>query len=230
MKKLIVAVPPRSSAFGAGGYFRCGNASSIVRTFCESNPGLTACRRVKLFISNPAPTNRTNASATSAITNTLRIRFGRAPVVDPRPPSFKASVNSGLALASAGINPNTIPLPIATEAVTSNTLQSSVTSFSRGIVRAPTRFRRSRPHRDNNTPAVPPARASATLSVNIWRNSRDGLAPTATRIASSRSRALARANSMVARFAHATSKTSATAPSKMTRPSRIPPTTCCCNG
>ena len=159
------------------------------------------------------------------MTSELRTRLRSAPVVEERPPSLSASVSSGFAVANAGIKPNKIPVPTATIAVTIKTTRSTFTSASRGTVRAPICLSSCRPQTERMIPAAAPAIASNTLSVSIWRSNRQRPAPRATRIASSRSRALALASSMVARFAHAISSTKITAPSKIARPVRIPPTT-----
>ena len=153
------------------------------------------------------------------------MRFRRVPLVAPRPPSFRASVNSGLALAKAGTNPKRIPVTIATTAVTNSTTMSTFASARRGTVRAPILASRSSAQIDKTTPTTAPPIASNTLSVSICRSNRHGPAPSATRMASSRSRALARASNMVARFAHAIRSTPATEPNKIIRPFRIPPTT-----
>ncbi len=55
---------------------------------------------------------------------------------------------------------------------------------------------------------------STTLSVSSWRMSRDGPPPSAWRSAISRARAVARVSRRLATFAHAMSKTSATAPNR----------------
>ena len=72
-----------------------------------------------------------------ATTSALRRRLRRRPVVEPRPPSFNASVNSGFPVASAGMRPKTTPVRTATPSVTSRTRRSIFTSASRGTVCAP---------------------------------------------------------------------------------------------
>ena len=60
-----------------------------------------------------------------------------------------------------------------------------------------------------------PAAASTRLSIMSWRISRQRLAPSAARTATSRSRALARASSRLAMFAHVISRTRPTAASSI---------------
>ena len=64
-------------------------------------------------------------------------RLRRTPVVEPRPPSFSASVNSGLPLASAGTSPKRMPVTTETTSVTTRTLKSRFVSAMRGTVCAP---------------------------------------------------------------------------------------------
>ena len=99
-----------------------------VSTFFGSKPGCTFCSRTKLLSNKLAPTRRTRASATSAMTSALRRRLRRRPLVEPRPPSLSASVNSGLPLARAGISPITMPVATAVIRVKNRTRRSRLTS------------------------------------------------------------------------------------------------------
>ena len=139
-------------------------------------------------MSKPALVRRTRASATSAITSALRKRLRLFPAVEPRPPSFKDSVSSGFALAKPGTRPKRIPVPTEIAKVLMRTRRSRLTSRNRGTVCAPMLFRRSTPQTASNTPAIPPRSASITLSVSTCLSTRSGPAPSATRMAISRSR------------------------------------------
>ena len=66
-------------------------------------------------------------------------------------------------------------------------------------------------HKENSKPAIPPSKASKTLSVSNSRMSRPRLAPKARRVAISFWRLAARASNMFARLTQATSRTSPTA-------------------
>ena len=85
-------------------------------------------------------------------------------------------------------------------------------------------------NRIGNLEPVPPRIDNTTLSVSNCRSMRFQPAPSATQIAISRSRDAARASNMVVRFAHAMSKTSVIAPTRIQRPVRIGPTTWSCSG
>ena len=72
---------------------------------------------------------------------------------------------------------------------------------------------------------IPPVIASSTLSVSNWRTRRARPAPSAVRIAISFCRAADLANSKLATFAQAISRTNATAPSNTSSAGRVPATT-----
>ena len=78
-------------------------------------------------------------------------------------------------------------------------------------------------HHAMSTPSPPPAAASTTPSLNSWRTSRARLAPTEARIANSRRRAVARASSRFATFAHAIRSTRLTAASSPAPAARMYP-------
>ena len=65
---------------------------SIVRTPCGAKPGSTFCSRMKLRISNPAPTSTMTDSASSATTSSRR-RFCPRPQSAPAPEPRAASFN-----------------------------------------------------------------------------------------------------------------------------------------
>ena len=70
----VTACVKKLMRFGSSLYLRPGKATRMVSTFSGLNPVPAACKRRKLRISSPAPTNRTRAKATSVTTNTLRNR------------------------------------------------------------------------------------------------------------------------------------------------------------
>ena len=70
-----------------------------------------------------------------------------------------------------------------------------------------------------------PTKASAMLSVSIWRAKRHGEAPSAVRTANSRARADARANKSPATFEQAISRTKPTAPRRISNGVRTSPYT-----
>ena len=72
------------------------------------------------------------------------------------------------------------------------------------------------------TPTTPPQTASSALSVSSCRTSRPRPAPSAARIASSRSRPSIRASVRLATFAHAISRTMPVMPSRISSISRAP--------
>ncbi len=88
----------------------------------------------------------------------------------------------------------------------SSTRQSSRTSSARG--RPPGQIATNgRSPAASNTPSAPPVSPNTALSVRHWRTNRPRPAPSATRMASSRSRETARASSKLATFTHAISST-----------------------
>jgi hypothetical protein len=76
------------------------------------------------------------------------------------------------------------------------------------------------------TPATPPSRLSIRLSVKSKRTRCAKLAPRAARTAISRRRPAARADSRLARFAHAISRTKATTAESTRSARRSRPTSC----
>ena len=73
-------------------------------------------------------------------------------------------------------------------------------------------------------PSAAPAKESSTLSVSSCRTMRPRLAPIAARMAISRRRPMARANSRLATLAQAISRTKLTAPASTSRDERTLPT------
>src|SRR6516162_11155572 len=66
----------------------------MVMTLAGLNPGLTDRKRRKPLISNPAPTSRMSARASTAVTRKLRNGLREMPVALVRPFSRKASATS----------------------------------------------------------------------------------------------------------------------------------------
>ncbi len=122
---------------------------------------------------------------------------------------FKSETRLGRVARSAGASPATTPARVATTSVKSRTRVS--TSIARPTLTgsgngtdATTRISQAaRP-----IPAMPPSVETTRLSVSNCRIKRPRLAPIARRTPISRRRPDARASSMFATFAHATSSTS----------------------
>ena len=126
-----------------------------------------------------------------------------------------SSALNGIADAwSAGRIPNSRPVTTAAPSVKSRTDTSMPAGLTSAIGWDLEDCSTRTPHQAAARPAAPPARASRTLSVRSWRTTRHRPAPSAARMASSRRRPPARISSRLATFAHATSSTSATAPSR----------------
>ncbi len=84
-----------------------------------------------------------------------------------------------------------------------------------------------KPNQATAIPSAPPASDSTVLSVSSWRTMRPRLAPSAARIPNSRWRAVERASSRPATFAHAISNTRITAPNGSGTVPLTSPTICC---
>ncbi len=178
-------------------------------------------------MNSPAPT-----SSTSEIASSLTTRHARnLPVARlslPRAPSFNVPRRFGRDVRSAGSSPNRIADPIETTAVNVTTRRSGPTCAARGrlgrsvrmlsvMIAPPTR------------PRTPPASARITLSDRSCVTSRAREAPSAARMAISRSRDAARARSRLAMFAHAIRSTHTTAPNSSSRFLRTDWTTTSCS-
>src|SRR5215472_9820900 len=142
-----------------------------------------------------------------------------SPCCGPQNPS-----NSRTGARHAGASPNSKPLKTDTPTANRSTRQSTWTSSMRG--KSPGQKVRNglSPTLANMTPSSPPARPRSALSVRLCRTKRPRLAPSATRMANSRSRETARASIKLATFAHAISSTRPTAPSKSQSVDPVSPT------
>ena len=119
---------------------------------------------------------------------------------------------SRLAVCSAGTSPKSSVVNIATSRLKASTGMFSRMTASRGIV--PSGMSAAMafvPPYANRQPSAAPPAASSTLSTSSWRMTRHRLAPRATRIAISRSRAVARVSSMLATLLHAMRSSNPTA-------------------
>ena len=122
--------------------------------------------------------------------------------------------------------PKSRPVTTAAPSVKSSTVMSIRTGFTRGIGSVLDDWSSRTPHHASARPAAAPASASSRLSVRSCRTTRQRPAPSAARIASSRRLPPARISSRLATFAHATSRTSVTAPSRISSGSREEPVSC----
>ena len=157
------------------------------------NPGGAEVTRSSARTSSAATTSSTQLAATCTA-----IRDCRSTVVRRR----------RRATCSAGARPNSTAVSRTRNTANAATLQSTRGSSHDG---APVIFiRPSSTRRPTNSPAAVPSEESTRLSVNSWRTSRAASAPTAERIAISRSRATPRASSRPPRFAHAAVRISRT--------------------
>ena len=152
--------------------------------------------------------SRTNERLTCATTRKLRKRERRKPAIDDS--SFNAGTSCGFDDCSAGMRLKRIPVAIESSSAKPRTRQSvrrsksKVTSLGRRMPLTALLIAEAR-----NTPAAPPPSEMRRLSVSSCLTSRCRLAPTASRTAISRRRAVARASSRLARFTHASKSTSA---------------------
>ena len=128
----------------------------------------------------------------------------RSPTKLPRE-SFRAGPNANASVPSKQ-NPN-VAARIEGFGPLSHTTSSGI-NFSN----EPTK--RSDDHSPRTSPPTPPRRASTKPSVRSWRTMRERLPPSARRMAISFRRAVPRANSMFAKFRHATNNTTMAMPSK----------------
>ena len=136
------------------------------------------------------------------------------PAVTPRLPAFMAACGEMRVARNAGVRPKRMQVNVAAAAVNASTGQSGLRSTKRerpSVLKNATRKRLN--HCANTNPSDAPKLAINKLSASNWRIILQREAPTASRTAISRSRALARANIRFARFAQAMSSTSAAIPS-----------------
>ena len=166
------------------------------------------------------------ASAHSATTSTERSRVRSPPAEPPCPPSpLSEPCRSTRRAWSAGTMPNSRPAPIATTSVIVSTRRSTDASAMRGMSAGASATSRRTPATARPAPSAAATTASSSPSAANWRIMRSPLAPSAVRTATSRRRALPRASSRFATFAHATSSTSPTADSSTRSAGRTGPKT-----
>ncbi len=174
---------------------------------------------------SPAPISSTSESATSETTSTLRVLPPLASEL-PRLPCFSASFTSVRVKRSEGIKPASTPVKIETTRVNTKTCVSSVTSTKRGSRSASIFTISPMLARARSNPRAPPATDNTTVSAKMWRTMATRPAPKAVRIAISLRRAKVFAKTRFATFAHAISKTKATAPKSTSSAGRMSPTSC----
>ena len=172
---------------------------------------------------SPAPTSRTTARATSETTKAFRSR--RVPALAPswRAPSLSESWTSGREPARAGARPQAAAVSSDTSAVKPRTGALRRTGPSPARFAGERATRSWTPQRASRRPSAPPQSASSRFSVMSCHRTCAREAPSAVRIAISRTREVPRASSRLATFAHAISRTNATAPKRTRRIGRISP-------
>ncbi len=176
----------------------------------------------------PAPMRRTSDSDTSQTISSLRVRSPTAASL--RPPSLRAPFRSVLLARSAGTAPARTPVTSEAPSTNSTTRKSIAISSARGIWSASRAAAPVSISRASRRPAAPPASASSTASMKSCWNTRPRPAPSAARIAISLRRPNALARRRLPTLAHAMSRTSATAPSSISKVVRMSPTITSCNG
>ncbi len=112
----------------------------------------------------------------------------------------------------AGTTPTSTPVPRAITIVNSSTVPLMSISAERVVKRSTKATSRSSETLASSRPSAPPMSASSVLSVSSCRNRRQRPAPSAARIAISRSRRTMRARSRLATLAATISSTNAAAP------------------
>ena len=124
---------------------------------------------------------------------------------------------------TAGATPKSSPVTTESPSAKASARPFTAISSSRGWSPGSSACSARTPHTASPSPSAPPASASSTLSVSSWRTSRRREAPSAARIATSRSRVATRASIRLATLAQAISRTSPTAPRKTSSAGRISP-------
>ena len=201
------------------------SATRVISTFRMSMPGWTANRRRSVRPNIPAVTSRTMAKAISDTTKPLCRR--RELPARVRPPARSVCSRSREGARRAGASPKRRPLNREAPTANRSTCQSNCTSSARGKLPGQSATNGRTPTAASKAPNKPPESPSTALSVRHWRTSRLRPAPRAVRMASSRSRETARANSRLATLTQAISSTTLTAPSSNHRVDRTSPTSSC---
>ena len=133
------------------------------------------------------------------------------------PATVRAPARSGCSSSRnrarrAGASPKRRPLNRETASANSIACHSSCISSARGKLPGQNSTNGRTPMAASKTPSAPPKSPNTLLSVRHWRTRRPRLAPSATRMAISRSRETARASNRLATFTHAISNAKLTAP------------------
>ena len=166
------------------------------------------------------------ASASSPTTSTRCARRPARPVDAPcRPSLLSVACGSSRQACSSGTSPKTSPVTTARPSVRPSTRTSSDTVSRRGTLGG---ARASNPRSAataSPTPRAAPANVSTRFSIRNWRASRDRLAPSASRTATSRARPRPLMRSRLATFTQPTSSTRPTAPHNISRAGRAGPNT-----
>ncbi len=201
------------------------SAMRAVSTLRILIPGSSEESRRSVLPSIPAQTSSTTAKAISEITKPLCRR--RELPVTVRAPARSVCSSWRAGARRAGASPKRRPHRSEAASANKSTCQSSCTSSARGKLPGQNFTNGRIPTAANKMPSMPPESPKTALSVRHWRINRPRPAPSATRIASSRSRETARASSKLATFTHAINSTRLTAPSSNHRVDRTFPTSGC---
>ena len=134
------------------------------------------------------------------------------------------SCTSCPAIRHAGTMATASPASVAASAANVSTRKSSATSLTRGRSIGAVVTKKRSATAATAMPRAPPAAARTSCSSTTRPTSLRLLAPSAVRMAASRSRASVRVRERLARFEHATIRTAPIAASSITSPRRAPPT------
>ena len=177
-----------------------------------SNPGSTFASRSIVRTISTDPESSTIATATSAI-----IKLRRSDVaerVNPRPDRTTSSWPPMPEALTAGTTPKTNAHAPLNSVVHANTTRSRRISSRRGRSRGARLTRPARMPAPARAPSTLPVTTSSACSVRSWRIRTDRLPPIAARILNSWTRDALLFSSSVARFTHAMSRSSMTAPTR----------------
>ncbi len=167
----------------------------------------------KLRTNSRAPTSRTSETAICATTMMRCMENRSRPAVNPRPAPRITDSGCMRVTRSAGSAPKTTQVSAAAEAANNSTRQSSSSGRWIELLSVDNEATSMRLTTcATPTPIPAPIAASNVLSAVNCRSSLPREAPSASRTAISRSRALDRASMRLARFAHAMSRTSPVIP------------------
>ena len=158
---------------------------------------------------NPAPASSTSVRATSAVTSHAIHRRSRRPEVGPRVPLVDTSATLAREAWRAGPSPNAGTVDRPSRVRNAVTRPSTGNSIQKG---APSGAMLSESSRAASVaslrPSTPASPARTALSASNCRTMRPRLAPSETRMPTSRERRAARASSRLAALAHAMRRTS----------------------